>query len=154
MGRSRRKASGSLARRPQGHREMLFAEHLTEEMEAIVLRYQEEVWNSLALPQDCGEASLLWGEILQCHLSDSEIYYIAGDYIGSLQAEVQDAVRGGSSPPGRCEHVWLEINGSIFDPTAAQYGAPTSGEWSGEDYLTDRRTPIDVALQRAAEEDE
>ena len=142
MGRGKRTKS-RVPETTRSHKTSLFAEDYDPEIEELIERHAEHVWNSLDHPGDCSEASLAWGALIDRE-TDRDVQYVFGDYLGYLDEETQRAIYQGSSAPGLAEHVWLEIDGAIFDPTAGQY-SPVHGVWLREDYREEGRVPIKKA---------
>lgn len=132
------------------HQQMLFAEGISEEVEQIFTAHQEQIWDEMTIPQDCGHASYLWGQLFREKLPEVQIEYVSGSYLGGLDPEVREDVINGSSPPGATEHVWLQIDGLIFDPTAGQF-SPVNGYWQRRDYLPDQARDIDQVIAEEAE---
>lgn len=70
---------------------------------------QHEKW-----PLSCGEVCQTWHGHFQRAGVDSRV--VSGNFVGGLEDEDRLAWL-----PTPTEHVWLEVDGGLFDPTASQY---------------------------------
>lgn len=134
-----------------GRSQLLFAEEITPELEQVYIDHQQQIDQQLGRIVDCGLASYLWGRVFRQHFPPAQIDYISGSYLGGIDPEVRQAVIRGSCPPGVTEHVWLEIEGRIFDPTAGQF-SPIDNIFKRADYLEDQRKGIDQLIAEEEQE--
>jgi len=69
-------------------------------------------------PLNCDLACDLWSKVFEANGITARVangYYISDQETRAL------VKKGQLSPPGSSDHVWLEINGKIVDPTALQF---------------------------------
>lgn len=124
----------------------LFCEDLDSELEEIVHAEEAEVWQEARKegrwgPGDCGIVADIWAQVF-LRRTRRRLTIISGQYLGHLDTnDREDIIAGRLSPPLSSDHVWLEINGVLFDPTASQF-RPRSGLWQREDYLEDQRQDL------------
>lgn len=135
---------------PNSHWQLLFVEDFSPEIEELFIEHQYQIWDEMIIPQDCGHASFLWGRLLRQKLPEAKIEYVSGSYLGGLEQQIREDISNGSYPPGITEHVWLQIDGKIFDPTAGQF-SPIDGQWRATDYLPDQSRDIDQVIAEEAE---
>ena len=71
--------------------------------------------------QNCDMATDIWRKVLK---KAGIQYKLQRGYYISDPRTLDDVKRGKLSPPGSSDHVWLTIDGNIFDPTAGQFQGP------------------------------
>jgi len=71
--------------------------------------------------RDCDMAARAWHKVLKKAGIQSQVR--SGYYIDNPKT-LKAVKKGELSPPGVSDHVWLTIDGNIFDPTAGQFKGP------------------------------
>ena len=94
-----------------------FSSHVLQALEDhAVLAYRELLEIGAWGPGNCDEATQVWKRIFDREGVQSQI--VNGFYAPRHRA--------GRSHMSSAEHVWMEVEGGVFDPTAGQFAGNTS----------------------------
>lgn len=92
-----------------------FSEGLTDRAWDVIDTHAADVFKKHEkFPLDCGEVSSTWQKRFEKAGIPAKL--VDGNFVGGLKD-----MQGLTHLPTSTEHVWLEVDGGIFDPTASQY---------------------------------